>query len=205
MRRRIRAALSPVDETAASAMRDRDSFALAEGAGVLANMGAEAATVDIAQSLFIEAGLLLRMGDIPGAQRARDDAVGTLRKARASPEWWGLNFLDLEADMALNAGRFAEAEGLYRRLAEEWNRQYPKTRPAGMADIALGRALAAGGKLAEALDVFRKGRATLLEAGGGLRYAQIQPYLDTLARLAERDGRAPGAPCRDVRDRAARP
>ncbi len=190
MRRRIRAALSPVDETAASAMRDRDSFALAEGAGVLANMGAEAATVDIAQSLFIEAGLLLRMGDIPGAQRARDDAVGTLRKARASPEWWGLNFLDLEADMALNAGRFAEAEGLYRRLAEEWNRQYPKTRPAGMADIALGRALAAGGKLAEALDVFRKGRATLLEAGGGLRYAQIQPYLDTLARLAERDGAA---------------
>lgn len=187
MRRKIRTQLSPVDETAATAMRDRDSFALAEGAGVLANMGAEAATVDIAQSLFIEAGLLLRMGDLAGAQRARDDAVGTLRKARASPEWWGLNFLDLEADLALGAGRFAEAEGLYRRLAEEWNRQYPKTRPAGMADIALGKALLASGKLDLSLEAFRKGRTTLLEAGGGLRYAQIQPYLDALAQAAERE------------------
>lgn len=162
------------------------SFGLATDRSVLSNAAVESAALDVAQSLLIQAALDVRRGQAQEAEAARNEAVGYFRRSRVMPDWWPPNLVELDTEIALARQDFRAAELSARRQLQDWSKLYPKSRPEGVAQLTLGRVLAAAGRTEEALALFRTGAQTIRGTSGGLRFNQLQTYLETAQALAER-------------------
>lgn len=168
---------------------DNQVASLAASTGILVNAGYDQAAIDVVQSLHLEATLMNRMGDAPGALKARDEALEILRTTRAKPEWWVPRFVELGADIDERRGALDRAADERPKVVTEWRRMFASSRPEGVSEMNLGATLAAQGRREEALAAFRSGAKTVAGAGGGLRFEQVLPYLEVLlAETARRPG-----------------
>jgi len=168
---------------------DNQVASLAATAGILVNAGYDQAAIDVVQSLHLEATLMNRMGNTEGAAKARDEALEILRTTRAKPEWWLPRFVELGADIDERRGAIARAADERPKVVTEWRRMFASSRPEGVSEMNLGATLMAQGRTQEALTAFRSGAKTVAEAGGGMRFEQVLPYLEALlAETARRPG-----------------
>jgi CHAT domain-containing protein len=185
MRRQVQAEFGGLDTSLDQGLAGR-SFGLATDRTVLSNSAVESAALDVAQSLLIEAALDVRDGRSAAAETARNEAIGYFRRSRVVPDWWPPNVVELETEIALARKDYRTAELASRRLLADWSKLYPKSRPEGVAQLTLGRVLALEGRTEEALALFRAGTKTIQGTAGGLRFNQLQIYLEIAQALAER-------------------
>lgn len=166
---------------------DNQVASLAASTGILVNAGYDQAAIDVVQSLHLESTLMNRMGDAPSALKARDEALEILRTTRAKPEWWLPRFVELGADIDEKRGAIDRAADERPKVVSEWRRMFQASRPEGVSEMNLGTTLLAQGRREEALAAFRRGAKTVADAGGGLRFEQVLPYLEALlAETAQR-------------------
>lgn len=152
---------------------------------VLVDPLTEAAIVDIVQSRFIEASMLLKNHEVTEARTVAARALSDLGQVRVHPEWWLPRLYELDARIATASGDLPEAESALKSAAAAWPRIYEDSRPEGLAYFALGQNLEAQGQTEQALDAFRKGDRILTADGGGLTFDEVRPYLDAALHAAE--------------------
>jgi CHAT domain-containing protein len=155
--------------------------------GVLTTPG-DIAAVDLAQSLYTEARLLLILGDVGQAEYLSRDAHTIVEKSPAAPPWWNPQILELQAEIAETHQQYYDAEHMLQIALVQREQLFGPSRPEGLTWLTLGRIHRDQGETGPALDAFRKGVKIIGEAGvgTGLRFDQIQPYLETLLAETER-------------------
>lgn len=143
------------------------------------------AAVEVAQSLYIEASLENALGRPADATATVNDGLGVLRAARATAGWWYPQLLELRGRIALDHGRAAEGHADLQSALDLRQQLAPEARPVGLSALYLGRLYADTGQVAAARESYRAAAGVLGRDSTGVRYGQIQPYLDLLWAEAE--------------------
>ncbi len=178
-----------VQSTTGAASAAVGSMQLAAGAageeGGVVLVGSEAGSaVDAVQSMHIEAAMLERLGQPVESQRLVRAAEGVLGSAPKTPPLWEPSLLKLDGSITARQGAYSDAEQRLMAAIALWEQRAPRTRPAALAHLELGRLYRESGRTDEALEAFRTAMEIIKSRGGGLRYDQVYPYLETAYDVA---------------------
>lgn len=160
------------------------------GASDILSYGSSSAAslvIEVAQSLHMEAAILLRQGRLAEAAAAADQAIAIARGNRAAPPWWLAQFLETRATIARIAGDAAGAVSYQSEAVRNWAAILPQSTPEGLARLALGRALYAQGNITDSLAAYRAGLALLKGRNADVRPAALIDFLDVADRAAAAD------------------
>ncbi|MGQ0676130.1 MAG: CHAT domain-containing protein, partial [Rhodospirillales bacterium] len=123
----------------------------------------------LAHSLYAEAGLAMRAGDMPRAGQAAVEARGLFEAAYGAVNWWVAEAIELQGEIAKRGQRYDEARRLNAQLISMREILFGPSRPLARAfaqgaeiEQAAGRpdaALAAWRRMAEAVVKDRRARA----------------------------------------------
>lgn len=177
----------------------------------------------LGHSLYAEAGLALKTGDLPRAERAAQEARLNFGAAYGGVNWWVAEAIELQAEIAKRQGKFDDARRLNTQLIGLRETIFGPSRPLARAfaqaaeiEQAAGRpdqALAAWRRMAQTITGDRRARA---EADGNdfasyvlaaLRQGRTSPAQEqALADEAFRAAQAPrgGATAQAIGQMAAR-
>jgi CHAT domain-containing protein len=141
--------------------------------------------VDIVQSLYIEASMLVRLGKPVEAEKVLREAVDILKRAREAPPSWIPEFEGLIAHLAKAKGAENERSEHLKTATTLWESFAPGERPSAINFLELGNALQVQGRSDEALEAFRHAVQLVKVRNGSLSYEQLLPYFTTVLELAE--------------------
>lgn len=144
-------------------------------------------TVDLVQSLYLEAAMLQRLGDIRKAQEVTMEASDILQTADEAPSSWAPELLGLNANIAKALGVGVEHEQNLNAAASLWDEVAPGERPGAVTYLKLGLAYRERGRFQDAMVAFRRGIRLLKSRGGGLAVEQIMPFMQTAFEIAQSD------------------
>ncbi|MBK8175111.1 MAG: CHAT domain-containing protein [Rhodospirillales bacterium] len=147
---------------------------------------AETALGDIVQSRYLEAAMLVRLDRASEAAAPLAEAERVLDADPRAPRRWMAPILLLRAEMFERSGDLGQAERTLRECIEAQRAVFADARIEGLAEIALGRVLAANDRPQETLLAFERGFAILREQGGGLAMDEALPYFRTALNEAQR-------------------
>ena len=137
---------------------------------------AATAVGDVAQSLSVEAAMLIELGQLDQAERVLAEASAILAQESTAPRRWIPNMLIQRARVAELRGNLDTAESLLIDAIQVQQSLFSKSRAEGLAHLALGRVYTSKGWVTEALEVFRNGFAIIAERGGGLSFEDTLPF-----------------------------
>ncbi|MGI9334994.1 MAG: CHAT domain-containing tetratricopeptide repeat protein, partial [Gammaproteobacteria bacterium] len=144
-------------------------------------------STDAVQSLYVEAMMLRRRGDIAGSEDRLARAQNLLASTGEAPPLWEPQVLKLASMVAGTRGAEAQAEATMGQAVVIFEERSPEQRPTAVAYLALGNTYARRGRLEEAMGAFRKGVELVRARQGRLRFSQIAAYLRAAHALAERN------------------
>jgi CHAT domain-containing protein len=147
----------------------------------------QAQSADIAHSLYIEASMQLGANRLDEAQKLAIKIRKELQKAAPAPPGWEPRMLELEGDIDAARGNLAVAEKTFKEALVLRQELYRQSRPEAITHFTLAKVHLAQGRKSEALDAFKAGMDIIKVAGGGLRFNQVLPYLQTAYDEAQRD------------------
>jgi tetratricopeptide (TPR) repeat protein len=144
-----------------------------------------------------------RQGDYDGCEKLLHSALDEAEKGGAEDPRVGMTLHNL-AQLAATRGRYAEAEGLYRRaLAILENTQGPEHVRVGVTVLGLADLHTLQGKNDEA-EAFYQRALTILEKAVGRRHAIVATVLERYASLLRKTDRQGEAEKLEVRAREIR-
>ncbi|MCZ6773865.1 MAG: CHAT domain-containing protein, partial [Proteobacteria bacterium] len=158
----------------------------ADEASVLADPS-RAVAADIAQGLYVEASMLLRLGEIDEAQLIADQYAATIENSTFAPVSWKPQSSELYGKIAAAKGDYGAAVTAFEDALRQRQQLFADTRPEALTYFALGEIFYDQGRDDDALKVFRKAIAIIKVAGGGLRFNQVLPYFNAGIAVAERN------------------
>ncbi len=170
-----------IEETTSDYDREKLQERLAKLAGGVAviNVGAATETEMKEKKARVEDALhatraAVEEGIVPGG------GVALLRTRPA------ISKLELEGDIDAARGKLATAERIFKEALVLRQQLYRKSRPEAITHFTLANVYRVQGRKSEALDAFKQGMDIIKVAGGGLRFNQVLPYLQTAYDEAER-------------------
>lgn len=140
---------------------------------------------DIVQSRYLEAAMLVEVGDLGGAKDALREAEDILAREPRVPRRWLPQIRFMQARIAEQENRWSEAEALLLASIQAQHALYGDSRSEGLAYMALGRVRAGQGQGTKALEAFRKGFEIMGNLGGGIRFEDAAPFFKTSQAEAE--------------------
>jgi len=152
---------------------------------VLGNIRQTPTTVDIVQSLYLEAAMLERLGDVNQAQERLAEAAGILQNAAEAPPSWEPEVLGLSAHIAQMRGAQEQREQRLNTAASLWNDVAPGERPGAITYLKLGQAYRERGRLEDAMVAFRRGLKLIKGRGGSVGFEQLSPFFSVAYELAQ--------------------
>ena len=158
----------------------------ANTAGNVVVSRAATAVGDVAQSLSVEAAMLIELGQLDLAERVLAEASAILAQESTAPRRWIPNLLIQQARVAELRANLDKAERLLIEAIQVQQSLFSNSRTEGLAYLALGRVYTSKGWVTEALDVFRTGFAIIAERGGGLSFEDTLPFFHTGLAHAQR-------------------
>lgn len=150
----------------------------------------------LAHSLYAEASLALKSGDIPRAERAAREARMNFGAAYGSVNWWVAEAIELQADLARRANRLDEARQLNTQLIELREILFGPSRPLARAFAQAADIEQAANRPDQALQAWRRMGQTVVKdrrARGEADANDFAGYALAALRQARNDGgQAPG-------------
>ncbi|WP_166805073.1 CHAT domain-containing protein [Nitrosococcus wardiae] len=142
-------------------------------------------SVDMVQSLSLEAAMLHRLGKAAQAEKVLQEANEILLAAQEVPPTWEPELLRVDAEIAASQEVGGERQQHLSTAVTLWGQIAPRERPGAVTYLELGKAYREQGRLDEAMTAFRRGIKLLKNQNGSLRFEQLQPYLKTAFEVAQ--------------------
>ncbi len=137
---------------------DPNTDTLADLAGADPKIGARG---ELVHALLIEGDVLLKTGDIAGAEADVNEALQYLVQVRGLPQWWKAQALALLAEIEAAQGRYSFAERNMAASVTVSERVFGKTAPTADAYLEQTKFYAEGEDYPHAIDSFQKAREIL--------------------------------------------
>ncbi|MBL8671212.1 MAG: CHAT domain-containing protein [Alphaproteobacteria bacterium] len=162
-------------------------------AGQAASAGLRQSSVneaDVAQSLRVEAHMLMRNGELREAEQVARNGQEIYTKSRRAPETWAADFDLLLGEIWAKQSKFAEAAPVIQGAIDMRQRLFGEAPTTAFAHMQMGELRLQANDPTAALASFRKGVAMLragAQGGSGVEitYERLAPYLLALLREAE--------------------
>jgi CHAT domain-containing protein len=145
---------------------------------------------ELALSLYIQAAMALKLGDLASADHTINQALGLLDDIHDAPPWWRAQMLVVQGQVESRKAQAGSAENFYLESLRIRSRLFGKTAPAATANLDLGAFYADQGKYAEALDAYHAAFEIIPKdpaARATLTADNLLPFLISAAVLGERD------------------
>jgi CHAT domain-containing protein len=94
---------------------------------------------ELVHALLVEGEILLKTGDVAGAEASANESLEYLAQVHALPQWWKSRALILLGQIEAAQGRFAFAERNFKAGVQVAERLFGKTAPTAEAYLALSR------------------------------------------------------------------
>ena len=141
--------------------------------------------LDMVQSLYIEASMLLRLDRLDEAEKSLGKAKTLLQSADIIPPSWEPELMGLKARIAKARGAQKEQSTLLSNAVSIWEKIAPGERPSVINSLKLGLAYKEDAQLSEAMTAFRQAIQLVKKRSGSLSFDQLMPYFRTGLELAE--------------------
>lgn len=141
--------------------------------------------VDIVQSLYLEAAMLERLGNLDQAQKTLAEASKILQESDEAPPTWQPELLGLGARIAKARREGEQRERRLNTAATLWDEVAPGERPSGITYLRLGQAYRERGRREDAMIAFRRGIKLVESRGGSLNSDQLSLFFNTAYELAQ--------------------
>ncbi len=141
--------------------------------------------VDIVQSLYIEASMLVRLSKPMQAETVLREAIDVLQRANEAPPSWKPEIENLIARLAQAKGAENERSEHLETATSLWESFAPGERPSAINFLELGEALQVQGRSDEALEAYRHAVQLVKDRNGSISYEQLHPYFTTALEFAE--------------------
>jgi CHAT domain-containing protein len=145
------------------------------------SMNPRAATAlgDVVQSRFLEAAMLVEMGNRTEAAEALRDIQWLMENEPRVPRQWLPQIFLLQGRVAEIDGDLNRAERFILEAIDIQRMLFSDSRTEGLAHVALGRIRSQQGRSAEAFQAYRTGIDILERVGGGIHSDDAAAFLET--------------------------
>lgn len=157
----------------------------------------------LAHSLYAEAGLALKSGDLARAERAAREARMNFGAAYGSVNWWVAEAIELQADLARRANRIDEARRLNTQLIDLRETLFGPSRPLARAFAQAAEIEQAANRPDQALAAWRRMGQTVVRDRRARGEADANDFAG-YALAALRQSRADAASAGSLTDEAFR-
>jgi CHAT domain-containing protein len=144
---------------------------------------------ELAMALNLEAGMLLRTGDVTGAYASAAEAALIIKRVDGEPSWWESDTLVTLGNVSSAQGRLSAAEAYLKKAIELRKQAFGEGLATLQARVALGRAYQAEHMNVSAIIVFREAIAiakTLPRDTTPIRADDIIPFAEAVVEEAAR-------------------
>jgi len=144
---------------------------------------------ELAMALNLEAGMLLRTGDVTGAYASAAEAALIIKRVDGEPSWWESDTLVTLGNVSSAQGRLSAAEAYLKKAIDLRKQAFGEGLATLQARIALGRAYQAEHMNVSAIIVFREAIAiakTLPRDTAPIRADDIIPFAEAVVEEAAR-------------------
>lgn len=141
--------------------------------------------LDLVQSLYIEASMLVRLNRVDEAEERLRNAVALLQSADVIPPSWEPELMGLTARIAKAKGAEKEQSKSLSNAVSIWEQIAPGERPSVINYLRLGTAYKEEGQLDEAISAYRQAIQLVKSRSGSLSFDQLMPFFRTGLELAD--------------------
>ena len=144
---------------------------------------------ELAMALNLEAGMLLRTGDVTGAYAGAAEAALIIKRVDGEPSWWESDTLVTLGNVSSAQGRLSAAEAYLKKAIDLRKQAFGEGLATLQARVALGRAYQAEHMNVSAIIVFREAIAiakTLPRDTAPIRADDIIPFAEAVVEEAAR-------------------
>lgn len=142
-------------------------------------------SVELAHSLYIEAAMRERLGELIDSDLTLDKAQFIVSSAGDAPPLWEPQLESLEGVVKDSKNELEQAERAHFAALTMFETRAPQERPTVLSYIDLGNAYYKEGRLVETLGNFRQAFNLIRKRGQSLRIEQITSYFNALLDMAE--------------------
>ena len=156
--------------------------------GSLTPTSASGSEAELAMALNLEAGMLLRTGDVTSAYANVAQAVLIIKRVIGEPPWWEADLLVTIGNVSSAQGRLSAAEAYLKKAIELRQQLFGEGVATLQARVALGRAYQAEHMRVSAIIAFREaiGAAKLLGKGSApFRAEDLIPFAEAVVEEAQ--------------------
>lgn len=156
--------------------------------GTFQPTSASGAEAELALALNLEAGLLLRNGDVTSAYASIAEAILIIKRVEGEPPWWEADLLVTIGNVSSAQGRLSAAEAYLKRALEIRQQLFGEGPATLQARVALGRAYEAENMRVSAIITFRQAIAAvraLNKDPSPFRAEDLVPFADAVVKEAE--------------------
>lgn len=157
--------------------------------GMPSAAGSAEADAELAMALNLEAGMLLRTGDVTSAFASVGEAMLNIKKAEGEPRWWEADILETIGNVSSSQGRLSAAETYLKRALSIRQQVFGEGVATLKSRISLARAYQAEHMNVSAIIVFREAVAvakTLPKSSVPFSAEDLIPFFDAVVEEAER-------------------
>ena len=144
---------------------------------------------ELAMALNLEAGMLLRTGDVTGAYASAAEAALIIKRVDGEPSWWESDTLVTLGNVSSAQGRLSAAEAYLKKAIDLRKQAFGEGLATLQARVALGRTYQAEHMNVSAIIVFREAIAiakTLPRDTAPIRADDIIPFAEAVVEEAAR-------------------
>lgn len=166
-----------------------DSGSTGRVPGMPSEAGSAEAEAELAMALNLEAGMLLRTGDVTSAYASVGEAILGIKKAEGEPRWWEADVLVTLGNVSSAQGRLSAAEAYLKRAIAIRQQVFGEGVATLQARVALARAYQAEHMSVSAIIIFREAMAvakTLPRSSVPFSAEDFIPFFEAVVEEAER-------------------
>ena len=168
--------------TARRAMIESDPSGASHDLGSL-NMSL--AQTELVQSRMLEGQMSLRLGDIPKALEAANEAYDIALNAPTAPILWKPDAISLMGEVKGKSGKPKEAETLLKEAITQYHRLFGDTLPTASAWLTLGNFYSDQGRFSDAMETYHHALPIFERTNSKLSFDAVASFFSTSLELAE--------------------
>lgn len=156
--------------------------------GALMPVGGSGAEAELAMALNLEAGMLLRTGDVTSAYASVAEAMLIIKRVNGEPPWWEADLLVTIGNVSSAQGRLSAAEAYLKKAIELRQQLFGEGVATLQARVALGRAYQAEHMRVSTIITFREAIAAskaLSKGSAPFRAEDLIPFAEAIVEEAQ--------------------
>ena len=156
--------------------------------GALLPASASGAEAELAMALNLEAGMLLRTGDVTSAYASVAEAMLIIKRVNGEPPWWEADLLVTIGNVSSAQGRLSAAEAYLKRAIALRQELFGEGVATLQARVALGRAYQAEHMRVSTIITFREAIASskaLSQGSATFRAEDLIPFAEAIVEEAQ--------------------